>query len=83
MSQTQAVYVHGDFSEPLSAQHNFANQFDLEHPHHAMSVYARIMHEHTRQQLNMATRSARRRSQGVTSAISSESSAGTINSTGS
>ncbi|KAF2179834.1 hypothetical protein K469DRAFT_471670, partial [Zopfia rhizophila CBS 207.26] len=57
------IYVQGDFSELMSAQHSFANQFDLENLNHAISVYARrIMHEHTKRQLNMATTSARRRS---------------------
>lgn len=81
MSQVEGVYVSGNFSEPMSAQHNFANEFDLEDPNKAMSVYARyvssasfpptyspltltrIMHEHTKRQLNIATSSARRRSQ--------------------
>ncbi|KAF2087571.1 hypothetical protein K490DRAFT_16958, partial [Saccharata proteae CBS 121410] len=61
---TQSVYVRDDFSEPMSAQHNFANQYDLDNPHESMSVYARVMHEHTKHQLDMATNSARRRTQG-------------------
>ena len=40
MSQTSGVYVSGGFSEPMTAQHNFANQYDLDHPQEAMSVYA-------------------------------------------
>ncbi|RYO30441.1 hypothetical protein AA0111_g5664 [Alternaria arborescens] len=59
----QQVYVSGDgFSEPMSAQHNFANNFDLNDPERAMSDYQRIMHEHTKRQLSTATDSARRRS---------------------
>jgi hypothetical protein len=58
----QQVYVSGDFSEPMSAQHNFANNFDLDNPDAAMSAYQRIMHEHTKRQLSTATDSARRRS---------------------
>jgi hypothetical protein len=75
----QSVYVADDFSEPMSAQHNFANNFDLENPERAMTDYqryvyvhnlvllqfltiSRIMHEHTKRQLNTATDSARRRS---------------------
>ncbi|KAF2113549.1 hypothetical protein BDV96DRAFT_523077 [Lophiotrema nucula] len=61
MSQS-SVFVSGEFSEPMSAQHNFTNQFDLDNPDQAMSVYARIMHEHTKRQLSTATDSARRRS---------------------
>ncbi|KAF2023686.1 hypothetical protein EK21DRAFT_80280 [Setomelanomma holmii] len=60
--QRQQVYVSGDFSEPMSAQHNFANNFDLDNPDAAMSAYQKIMHEHTKRQLNTATDSARRRS---------------------
>ncbi|KZM27080.1 uncharacterized protein EKO05_0010092 [Ascochyta rabiei] len=56
-----SVYVTDDFSEPMSAQHNFVNNFDLNHPEDAMSAYQRIMHEHTKRQLSTATNSARRR----------------------
>ena len=35
------VYVIDDFSEPMSAQHNFVNNFDLDHPEDAMSAYQR------------------------------------------
>ncbi|KAH5989221.1 hypothetical protein HBI84_188220 [Parastagonospora nodorum] len=58
----QQVYVWDGFSEPMSAQHNFANNFDLDNPDAAMSAYQRIMHEHTKRQLSTATDSARRRS---------------------
>ena len=40
----QQVYVSGDgFSEPMSAQHNFANNFDLNDPERAMSDYQRYV----------------------------------------
>jgi hypothetical protein len=58
----QQVYVQGEFSEPMSAQHNFANNFNLDDPESAMSAYQKIMHEHTKRQLSTATDSARRRS---------------------
>lgn len=58
----QQVYVSDEFSEPMSAQHNFANNFDLNDPEQAMNAYQRIMHEHTKRQLTTATDSARRRS---------------------
>ncbi|KAL1799104.1 hypothetical protein ACET3X_003141 [Alternaria dauci] len=72
----QQVYVAADgFSEPMSAQHNFANNFDLNDPERAMSEYQRIMHEHTKRQLSTATDSARRRSGGSSSdSVSSTSS---------
>jgi hypothetical protein len=40
----QQVFVSGDgFSEPMSAQHNFANNFDLNDPDRAMSDYQRYV----------------------------------------
>ncbi|KAF2657123.1 hypothetical protein K491DRAFT_595659 [Lophiostoma macrostomum CBS 122681] len=83
MSQHSAVYVSGEFSEPMSARHNFTNQFDLDNPQMAMSSYARIMHEHTKRQLSTATNSARRRTEGITSqtSLSSESSDNSVSST--
>lgn len=63
----QQVYVSDGFSEPMSAQHNFANNFNLDNPDEAMSAYQRIMHEHTKRQLSTATDSARRRSGASTS----------------
>jgi hypothetical protein len=61
----QQVYVQGDFSEPMNAQHNFVNNFNLDDPESAMSAYQKIMHEHTKRQLSTATDSARRRSGSV------------------
>jgi hypothetical protein len=37
------VYVTDNFSEPMSAQHNFVNNFDLDHPEDAMSAYQRYV----------------------------------------
>lgn len=37
------VYVHQDFSEPMSAQYNFSNQFDLENPDEARLSYMRYV----------------------------------------
>ena len=70
----QQVYVSGDFSEPMSAQHNFANNFDLDNPEEATAAYQRIMHEHTKRQLSTATDSARRRSGTSASSKSSQES---------
>ncbi|KAK4991679.1 hypothetical protein LTR50_001687 [Elasticomyces elasticus] len=56
------VYTQNQFSEPISAQHNFANQFDLSSPEQAMQSYSRIMHQHTQGQYEVAASSARRRS---------------------
>ncbi|KAF2871264.1 hypothetical protein BDV95DRAFT_607528 [Massariosphaeria phaeospora] len=68
------------FSDPVTAQQNFAAQYDVETPSESASSYARIMHEHTKKQLSTATSSARRRSLGATG---SSNSTATISSTGS
>ncbi|KAK8205454.1 hypothetical protein BKA81DRAFT_289296, partial [Phyllosticta paracitricarpa] len=57
-----AVYVRENFSEPMTPMHNFANQYDLDNPQASMHSYNRVMHEHTKLQLERATSSARRRS---------------------
>lgn len=41
--QRQQVYISEGFSEPMSAQHNFANNFDLDNPEVAMSAYQRYV----------------------------------------
>ena len=43
---SRGVYVRDDFSEPMSAQRNFANRFDLDNPVQAMSSYARSVSVH-------------------------------------
>lgn len=42
-SPRQSIYVNGDFSEPMSAQYNFANQFDLENPEQARMSYQKFV----------------------------------------
>ncbi|KAJ9639997.1 hypothetical protein H2201_005239 [Coniosporium apollinis] len=79
-AQHSGVYIHGDFSEPMSAQHNFSNQYSFDDPQEAMSMYKRIMHQHTKEQLNIATNSARRRSQPTTPSLPTEGSRGSISS---
>lgn len=41
--QRQQVYISEGFSEPMNAQHNFANTFDLDNPEAAMSEYQRYV----------------------------------------
>ena len=38
-----SVYVTENFSEPMSAQHNFVNNFDLDHPDKAMFAYQKYV----------------------------------------
>ncbi|KAF2483528.1 hypothetical protein BDY17DRAFT_324253 [Neohortaea acidophila] len=61
-AQAQAVYNRTSFQEPDEAQETFARQYDLSRPDRAMSSYQRIMHQHTKQQFEMAHASSRRRS---------------------
>jgi hypothetical protein len=73
------VYINGEFSAPMSAQHDYSHQHDRADPEQAMSVYAksvvityinrspstnfhRTMHQHTKEQFELAQKSARRRS---------------------
>jgi hypothetical protein len=41
--QRQQVYVSDEFSEPMNAQHNFANHYDLDNPDAAMSAYQKYV----------------------------------------
>ncbi|KAI9698114.1 MAG: hypothetical protein M1820_007622 [Bogoriella megaspora] len=79
-SNSGDVYVQGEFSEPMTAQHNFAEQFDLDNPIQAMSSYSRIMHKHTQEQLEMATTSARRRSDSPSASLKHEDSGSSMDS---
>jgi hypothetical protein len=38
------VYINEHYSEPMAPQHDFANSFDIEHPEHAVSSYARYVY---------------------------------------
>jgi len=60
------VYVAQDITEPTEAQYNFSSQYNIEEPENARMNYQRIMHEHTKQQFQMATASSRRRSSPAT-----------------
>jgi len=37
------VFVTNGFSAPMSAQHSFASQFDLNHPDAAMNSYQKFV----------------------------------------
>ncbi|MCJ1483663.1 hypothetical protein MMC06_003831 [Schaereria dolodes] len=73
-------YIADSFSEPMTALHNFQNRYDLDNPVEAMSSYARTMHQHTKRQMDSATRAARRRDLDDTSATPSYSSRSSSNS---
>ncbi|KAK3679659.1 hypothetical protein LTR78_000034 [Recurvomyces mirabilis] len=48
--------------QPTEVQEKFSQQFDLSRPEVAMSSYQKLLHDHTRQQYEMASSSSRRRS---------------------
>ena len=41
VSQSNEVFIQGNFSEPMSAQHDYANQHDLADPERAMALYSK------------------------------------------
>nr|POE72889.1 hypothetical protein CFP56_30828 [Quercus suber] len=69
-AQAQEVFQHSDYVEPLEGQTDFANQFDLAQPNKAMTSYQKLMHQHTKQQFELAAESSRRRSSGGSSGVS-------------
>ena len=58
---SNTIYVAQDISSPTPLQYNFSHQFNLNDPEEARHTYQRIMHEHTKQQFQIATQSSRRR----------------------
>ncbi|KAK3063249.1 hypothetical protein LTS18_001893 [Coniosporium uncinatum] len=61
-AQDSPAFVQGDFSEPMANHGHMSEDYELEDSNTSVSSYARTMHQHTKQQLAMATKSARRRS---------------------
>lgn len=63
MSASNAVYVNTSnaSSSPLSSQHDFSQNYDMDSPVAAARSYARSMHMHTKKQMEAASRSSRRR----------------------
>lgn len=59
-----AVYTTSDIEQPLPVQENFVENYDMNDPASAVNHYARIMREHTQKQMQTATNSSRRRTQG-------------------
>ncbi|KAF2153367.1 hypothetical protein K461DRAFT_293634 [Myriangium duriaei CBS 260.36] len=56
-----SIYTTDNITVPTEVQYNFSNQYNMEDPEQARINYMRIMHEHTKQQFQMATASSRRR----------------------
>ncbi|KAI5365218.1 hypothetical protein Slin15195_G047550 [Septoria linicola] len=84
MSSSQ--YQVNGFVDPSHAEDHFAQQFDLSNPDNARCSYQRLMHQHTKQQFEMATASSRRRSTAASAemaSLSTESSTDSMSSTSS
>ncbi|KAK4621801.1 hypothetical protein CLAFUW4_06898 [Fulvia fulva] len=77
------VYSTDGLEHP--AQDQFTQQYDLGNPDAAARSYQRIMHQHTKQQFELATASSRRRSanSGSIASLTPESSQDSVDSTAS
>ncbi|KAF7194250.1 hypothetical protein HII31_04487 [Pseudocercospora fuligena] len=83
-AQAQANYEPNGYIVPMGTEEHFAQQFDLSNPENARNSYQRVMHQHTKQQFEMATASSRRRSTNASmSTLSPESSVDSVSSTSS
>ncbi|KAK6430930.1 hypothetical protein LTR95_012909 [Oleoguttula sp. CCFEE 5521] len=77
------------FADIKSASVDFNQQFDLSRPDEAMMSYQKLMHQHTRQQFDIASAASRRRSADPSKTVptltttSSSSSRGSLSSTSS
>jgi hypothetical protein len=78
-AMTNGVYINtsSSTSSPMSASHNFAANYDMDSPMAAATSYARSMHQHTKRQMDAATRSSRRRAGDANDVGRTLSSAGT------
>ncbi|KAM0803331.1 hypothetical protein BDR22DRAFT_886705 [Usnea florida] len=48
------------FATDSSPQDAFAQHYDLDNPTESVNSYSRLMHQHTKRQMDLATRSSRR-----------------------
>ncbi|GAM83948.1 hypothetical protein ANO11243_019380 [Dothideomycetidae sp. 11243] len=65
-SPINSVYTTDNITVPTTVQDNFSNQYNMEDPEQARLNYMRVMHEHTKQQFQMASASSRRRNSPAT-----------------
>ncbi|KAG8627906.1 hypothetical protein KVT40_003779 [Elsinoe batatas] len=83
---TDSVYHTDNIAVPLEVQDHFSSQYNMDDPEQARLCYMRVMHEHTKQQFQMATASSRRRNSPAThdmANLTTESSNGSVSSTAS
>ncbi|KAF2220661.1 hypothetical protein BDZ85DRAFT_266940 [Elsinoe ampelina] len=83
---TDSVYQSDNIAVPLEVQDHFSSQYNMDDPEQARLCYMRVMHEHTKQQFQMATASSRRRNSPAThdmASLTTESSNGSVSSTSS
>lgn len=58
---TESIYTTNDITVPADVQDNFSTQYNMDDPIQARINYMRVMHQHTKQQFQIATASSRRR----------------------
>ncbi|KAL2040692.1 hypothetical protein N7G274_006671 [Stereocaulon virgatum] len=65
-----------------SSQESFTSNYDLDNPISAISSYSRLLHQYTKRQMELATRSSNRRSDpsGVSHHLSSDESVESVDS---
>ncbi|PNS21123.1 hypothetical protein CAC42_3461 [Sphaceloma murrayae] len=81
-----SVYTTDNIAVPTEIQEHFPDQYNMDDPEQARMNYMRIMHEHTKQQFQIATASSRRRHSPAThdmSSLTHESTNGSVSSTAS
>ncbi|KAF4555197.1 Hypothetical protein D9617_3g022690 [Elsinoe fawcettii] len=81
-----SVYHTDNIAVPTEVQDHFSAQYNMDDPEQARLSYMKIMHEHTKQQFQMATASSRRRNSPADhemASLSTESSTGSVSSTAS
>ena len=70
------VYTTDSIESPTAVQQEFTNHYDMANPMDAIQDYAKMMHLHTKRQMENATQVARRRGSSGTgySSLETESS---------
>jgi hypothetical protein len=76
------VYTTDSLDAPLAVQEEFTSHFDMNQPMQAVQDYAKMMHMHTKQQMEDAARQSRRRKSaaGSMATLSNESSVSSVDS---
>ncbi|TKX26737.1 hypothetical protein C1H76_0891 [Elsinoe australis] len=63
---TQSIYTTDNIAVPTEVQAHFSSNYNMDDPEQARQNYMKLMHEHTKQQFQIATASSRRRNSPAT-----------------